>query len=338
VIRQALEDKRLLSFQYSPFGGQTLVRRAVADHLRDSHKLGFAYDDIILTPGAMAALNLALRVAARPGGEVLIPVPCWLDYHLYARSIGLTPVEVPLTPTTLELNVASVAEAITERTCAVLFSHPSNPTGRICGSKVLEELGRTIQDAENDLRIEISLICDEAHRDFTAPGEYRSAATSVNRSLVVYSFGKYHFMQGQRIGYVAVSPNHPCRRSVSAELIRWARILGVATPTALMQWAVPKLLGLKHDLTWLTYWRQRFVDELSTFGYSVVKPEATLFVYVQTPAGYGDFEFIEALASAGLLALPAPVFHHTGYFRLSLTGLDAMLERALPILKRFAPK
>jgi aspartate aminotransferase len=202
----------------------------------------------------------------------------------------------------------------------------------------LEELGRTIQDAENDLRIEISLICDEAHRDFTAPGEYRSAATSVNRTLVVYSFGKYHFMQGQRIGYVAVSPNHPRRRSVSAELIRWARILGVATPTSLMQWAVPKLLGLKHDLTWLTYWRQRFVEELSTFGYSVVKPEATLFVYVQTPAGYRDFEFIEALASAGLLALPAPVFHHTGYFRLSLTGLDAMLERALPILKRFAPK
>jgi aspartate/methionine/tyrosine aminotransferase len=31
------------------------------------------------------------------------------------------------------------------------------------------------------------------------------------------------------------------------------------------------------------------------------------------------------------------VFHHTGYFRLSLTGSEEMLQAALPILKRFAP-
>jgi hypothetical protein len=35
--------------------------------------------------------------------------------------------------------------------------------------------------------------------------------------------------------------------------------------------------------------------------------------------------------------LPAPVFHHHGFFRLSLTGSEPMLERALSILKRFAP-
>ena len=161
-----------------------------------------------------------------------------------------------------------------------------------------------------------------------------SASAAVDRTLIVYSFGKYHFLQGQRVGYSAVSPNHPAREQVSHELARWTRILGLATPTALMQRVIPKLLPLRHDLSSVAAWRSRYVDELSMFGFSVVRPDATLFIYVQTPAGSGDFDFIERLASASVLALPAPVFHHDGYFRVSMTGSEEMLERALPILAR----
>ena len=34
----------------------------------------------------------------------------------------------------------------------------------------------------------------------------------------------------------------------------------------------------------------------------------------------------------GVLVLPAPVFHHQGHFRISLTATDAMLDRALDVL------
>jgi DNA-binding transcriptional MocR family regulator len=53
-----------------------------------------------------------------------------------------------------------------------------------------------------------------------------------------------------------------------------------------------------------------------------VPSDATLFLYVRTPDAADDFSFIENLASHGVLALPAPVFHHSGYFRLSLTGSE----------------
>jgi aspartate aminotransferase len=154
----------------------------------------------------------------------------------------------------------------------------------------------------------------------------------------VYSFGKYHFMQGQRLGYVAVSPRHPSRQHLAEELVLWTRITGVATPTSLMQLAVPRLLSLRYDQEWLVKWRKRFVEELSADGYGVAPPEATMFVYVQNPSSYDDdFEFVEVLATSGLLVLPASVFHHRGFFRLSLTGSEPMLEQALSILKRFAP-
>jgi aspartate aminotransferase len=336
VLRETLDDERLLDLQYSPFGGMTQVRRLVADSLRESYGLPFSFNDVVLTPGAMAGLQLALRVAGRPGDEVIIPVPCWLDYPLYVRSLGLVPVMVPLTLGTFDIDLAAIAAAMSQRTCAVLLSQPSNPTGRSYGPIAMSRLAEVLSRAEQRLGCRVSLISDETHRDFAPNGAFQSLCAWWDRTILVYSFGKYHFMQGQRIGYVAVSPRHPAEQSVAEELVSWTRITGFATPTSLMQRAVPRLLSLQHSQEWLIKWRKRFVEELDAKGYDVVRPDATMFIYLKTPSSHEDFEFIERLAAAGLLVLPAPVFHHRGYFRLSLTGSEPMLERALSILGEVA--
>jgi aspartate aminotransferase len=338
VLRAALDDERLLDLQYSPFGGQTLVRRAVADDLRARYDLPFAFADVVLTPGAMAALQLALRACGCPDDEVITPIPCWLDYPLYARATDRVPIVVPLRDGSFTIDADALERASSQRTCAVLLSHPANPTGRNYGPEELAELARTLRRAETRFGCEITLIGDETHRDFTRPGEFRSASTFFDRTLVVYSFGKYHFMQGQRLGYVAVSPRHPRREAVGAELVRWTRITGTATPTSLMQRAVPGLLGLDHDHSSLVRWRERFYDALSAAGYVVVDSDATMFLYARTPGDTDDLQFVEELAREGVLVLPAPVFHHRGYFRISLTGSEEMLERALPVLERFGER
>lgn len=336
VLRDALDQEGLLDLQYSPFGGHTRMRRAVADGLAASHRLPFTYEDVVLTPGAMAALQLALRVVSVPGDEVVIPVPCWLDYPLYARFLGLTPVFVPLAERDFQLDPDAIAHAVTPRTCAVLISHPSNPAGQSYTLTALCALADALRRAERRAGRPITVIADEAHRDFVARGSYDTAAAAWPATFVVYSFGKYHFLQGQRLGYLAVSPNHPRRKAIAAELPRWTRVTGFCTPTALMQRALPGLLALRHDLGWLDSWRGRLATELTAAGYRVVPAAATLFLYVATPDGQDDFVFIRALAGAGVLALPAPVFHHHGYFRLSLTGSEQMLERALPVFRELS--
>jgi aspartate aminotransferase len=332
AIAEALEDERLLDLQYSPFGGQTLVRRTVAEALQESHGLPFTFRDVVLTPGAMGALQIALRTAAGSGDHVVIPVPCWLDYPLYARHIGLQATLVELEPPDFALDPEALAAAVTANTCAVLLSHPANPTGRSYGADELSALAIALEEVENNLGSRPTLIADETHRDFVASDRYASATSFVDRTVVVYSFGKYHFMQGQRLGYAAVSPRHPERTQASAEMVRWTRITGLCTPTALMQRAVSRLLALRYDQGWLDQWRRRFLDDLDHAGYLVAPPDGTMFLYVQTPDDADDFSFIETLASHGVLALPAPVFHHSGYFRLSLTGSERMLERALSAL------
>lgn len=336
VLRRVLDRERLLDLQYSPFGGQTLIRRAVADDLTARQGLEYGFQDLILTPGAMAALHLALRATTVPGDEVLIPVPCWLDYPLYARALGLTPVLLPMDGPDFQLDPTAIERSLTSRTAVVLVSNPSNPAGRSYPLEVLSRLAGVLERAESRLGRPITLIADETHRDFTPPGIHASAAAAWPATITVYSFGKYHFIQGQRIGYLAVSPRDPRREKLAAEVVRWARIMGYCTPTALMQAAVPDLLALRHDLGPVDQWRRMLTDDLTGAGYEVTPADATLFVYVATPDGLDDFEFIRRLAEAGTLALPGPVFHHTGHFRLSLTGGTKMLEGGIRSLRRLA--
>lgn len=70
----------------------------------------------------------------------------------------------------------------------------------------------------------------------------------------------------------------------------------------------------------------------------VVNTDATMFLYVQTPPGRDDFDYIADLATEGVLALPAPCFHHEDYFRLALTASESMLHRALQIFNSLRPE
>jgi aspartate aminotransferase len=281
----------------------------------------------------MSALHVALRSVGDVGDEVIVPVPCWLDYPLYLRYLGLTPVLVPLCDTSFQLDVTAIVDAVTPRTCALLLSQPSNPAGRSYGRAALLALAAGLERAQSQFGRTITTVADETHRDFVAPGTYESLVHVWSATVLVYSFGKYHFMQGQRAGYLAVSPRHPDREGLAAAAVRWARIMGFCAPTALMQTAIPDLLALQHDLSDVVLWRERLTRELQDAGYGVTPADATLFLYVATPRGRDDFAFIRELAGLGVLALPAPLFHHRGYFRLALTGSTRMLEGALAALR-----
>ncbi|MGH9213597.1 MAG: hypothetical protein ACRD2C_23415, partial [Acidimicrobiales bacterium] len=70
VLEQALATDRNLAFQYTPFGGSRVARKAVADALVVSHGDGYQWRDVVLTNGAAAALTVALHALGQPGDEV----------------------------------------------------------------------------------------------------------------------------------------------------------------------------------------------------------------------------------------------------------------------------
>jgi aspartate aminotransferase len=64
-------------------------------------------------------------------------------------------------------------------------------------------------------------------------------------------------------------------------------------------------------------------------GYELHVPEGTFYLLVRSPMA-DDLAFIERLAAYDVFCLPGAVVEMPGYFRISLTANDAMIERALP--------
>ena len=79
-------------------------------------------------------------------------------------------------------------------------------------------------------------------------------------------------------------------------------------------------MGLLHDY--------RMVPALRETGYEVTRPEGTFYLMVRSPDP-DDLAFTARLADHGALALPGTIVECPGWFRISLTASDAMVERGL---------
>ena len=67
---------------------------------------------------------------------------------------------------------------------------------------------------------------------------------------------------------------------------------------------------------------------LTEMGYEVTRPEGTFYLMARSPDP-DDMAFTERLATLGALVLPGTIVESPGWFRISLTASDAMVERGL---------
>ncbi|GAA2835518.1 aminotransferase class I/II-fold pyridoxal phosphate-dependent enzyme [Kitasatospora sp. CM 4170] len=353
LLRGLLDGTGQDALQYTPFGGGTVARRKAAAALAARTGVALGYRDLLLTPGATAALNTALAALFAPGDEVLVVTPCWMDYFLYLRRLGLRATAVPSGPDK-RLDLDALAAALGPRTAGVIISQPVCPTGVLHDAGELAALARVLETAAARWGRRPVLISDEVHRDQNWGG---TAFTSPMRlypdTVSLYSYGKAWSLQGQRTGYLALGPGlaHAAQVRVRAE--RALRSLGHCAPTALMQRLVERIAGLTPDCAALRKDQHALRALLTGLGYRIVPGEATAFLYAGCPGGLGDWEFTELLAGRGVIAMPSSLFHEEGYFRLALNvgperfgeiarSLRAAFEIATangsPALRRAAPK
>ena len=104
--------------------------------------------------------------------------------------------------------------------------------------------------------------------------------------------------------------------------------MGYSFPNALCRSTLGDLDKLSIDIGHLQYKRDWLVRELSAMGYQVHSPEGTFYLLPRSPIA-DDWAFANTLVKHNVLVLPAEIVEMPGYFRISLTANDAMIERAL---------
>lgn len=213
----------------------------------------------------------------------------------------------------------------------VIVNTPHNPTGRIYGREALAALAELLERASERIGRRIFLLSDEPYRRIRFDGrDFTSPAAHYPWTLVSYSYGKVLLAPGQRLGYLALSPLMPApdRKALRGNMFAAQMALGWCFPNALMQYAVPDLESLSIDIAALAAKRDLLSGALGAAGYEVLPPEGTFYLFCKCPPG-GELAFWNALADRDVFVLPGRVMEVPGYFRVSLTASQAMVERSL---------
>jgi aspartate aminotransferase len=322
----APRDKDWFAYKFSD---PSAVAVAV-ESLRRRVGIDFEPEDIAMTTGAFGALATALRAVVDPGDEVIYISPPWFFYAPMILSLGAKPVRVDMTPPQFELPVDAIEWHITPETRAIIVNSPHNPSGRIFTDDELERLTHVLEASHR----EIYLISDESYSRIIFDGrEFSSPLKHYHRSFLVYTYGKTLLAPGQRLGYLALSPEMPDREALRQAIRVSQFALGYPIPNAVMQYAMGDLEKASIDVSALQKRRDVIVDALSRMGYETIRPEGTFYVMVRSPIA-DDEQFTKALAGDDVFVLPGRMFELPGWFRISLTANDEMVERSLPGFER----
>jgi aspartate aminotransferase len=305
----------------------------VAEALSARHGMPFEGDDVFLVPGTFGGLTVTLRALVDSGDEVIFVLPPWFFYEAMILAVGATPVRVHAVPDSWDLDLQAINDAITPRTRAIVVNSPNNPTGRIYPPETMQALGRLLTEASERNGRAIYLLSDESYnrilferRSFTTPTRY------YDNSILLSTYTKILLTPGERVGYGALSPNMAEREAVRRAIYLAQLVSSFAFPSALLQHALGDLERMSIDIPALERKRDRMVEALRGIGYNLHVPEATFYLFPQAP-GADDGAFTDYLAERDVFVLPGALVETPGYFRISLTATEDMIEHSLPVFE-----
>lgn len=187
---------------YSPVPGFLELREAISHKLKRDNNLDYKPTQICVSNGAKQSIINVLAAIIDDGDEVLLPAPYWVSYDEMVKMMGGTSVMLPTSYVTdFKITAEQLESAITEKTKAILFSSPCNPSGGYYTYDELKSLAKVIAKYP-----QLTVISDEIYEYIN----YETKTTSIaqfseiyEQTAVINGMSKAFAMTGWRIGYSA---------------------------------------------------------------------------------------------------------------------------------------
>lgn len=264
-------------------------------------------EEIVITSGALEALNLSLQAVTRPGDFVAIECPAFYGALEAIERLGLKAVEVPTHPRD-GVSVPALAEAIERhpiKACWLMTSF-QNPLGSSMPDDAKRALVKLL--AAHD----IPLIEDDVYAELHFGREQRNPAKAFDRGGRVLHCGSFSkcLAPGYRVGWVA-----PGRHTRQVERAKMMTTIASSVPT---QAAIVELLkhgGYGHHLRRLrgvlAANQERMLEVIARHfpaGARVTTPAGGYFLWVEMPAGASATEVHRLALDRKITIAPGPLF------------------------------
>lgn len=169
--------------------------------LKVRNNINVGEDNIMITPGAGIGVALAMMAILNEGDEVLIPDPCWTNFHSIVLLAGGIVSTYKITPKDhFEFYIQDIEKEITDKTKVILINNPLNPTGTLLSKTDLQKIYNIAE------KYDLFIISDEIYEDIIFDNLTHTSIKAfdlTNRVISVFGFSKSYAMTGWRIGYVA---------------------------------------------------------------------------------------------------------------------------------------
>jgi LL-diaminopimelate aminotransferase len=327
AMQRVATDRSLSGYPY--FRGHPLFAEAAVGYM--AQRFGVTLDpqqEFLALAGSKEGIAELILSQVNPGDAVLVPE---VYYPVYARATllaGAEPVYMPFLPDG-RLDLDAIPAEPLSRAKVMIVNYPGNPTTT---SITLDDMARLVAFAE---RHGVVLLSDLAYAELSFDGYAVPSVLQVPGASRVavesHTCSKSFNMAGVRSAFFVGN------RDVIAQLDRYRANIGygvstfaqIAGATAFANAAtlVPPIVA-EYRVR-----RDAICAAMQAGGWAVTPPRATMYLWLDVPAGYGDWEWVDALiAGPGVVVTPGIAFGEAGRgkFRVSLVqpaeGLVAAAE------------
>lgn len=274
-VREALA--RISMSDLTRYPQREPVEAIVAAHL------GLAAAQLALTNGVDEAIHVLFETFLEAGDELLLPVPTYTMYEVYASATDARVVPV-LAADDLQFPFEPLLAAIAPRTKIIAIANPNSPSGAVATREQLIEIASRAPHA--------LLLVDEAYFHFH--GETVMDLVGVVPNLIVArTFSKAYGLAGLRLGLIAAP----------VQLMRWVR--RVLSPYSVNSLALACLPPALEDTAYLDWYvgevlaaRAEFETALDAVGIRRWPSRAN---FILTEIGLRHAEFVRLMHEAGVL-------------------------------------
>jgi acetylornithine aminotransferase len=333
LIQLALVDALAATKGYPKAEGLPELREAISGWA--ARRFGVELDpatEIVPTLGSKEAIFSFAQVVVDPSGSkdtVLVTEPGYPVPGRGAQFAGARVVELPLVEEHGFLpNLDAIDAETLERTAILWLNYPNNPTAAVAP---LSLYGRAADLAREH---DFLLASDEAYSElwFTEPPPSALQVPDRSNVIVFNTLSKRSSMTGYRSGFVAgtgwvmdaLRAYRPTVGTAPQEFVQRASIAA---------WGDEEHVARARDV----YKRKReaLLGALDALGWRVAGSDATMYLWVEVPAGETSQELATRLLGHGIVVAPGSYLGASGegYVRIALVPTLEDCERAAAILR-----